>query len=140
MSRWFGVTVLVATFAFCGYILWRLAPKPGLNEAIKVHRSPAEVEVVQRDLCAFALAESKYWYERGHYASFDELRSHEKLNLPPDGRWPYIYVLHNSTPEGFVIAAVSGEMSVEPRILTVDEQLQVQTQGKPRRVWPCGTE
>jgi hypothetical protein len=140
MSRWFGIGVLVATFAFCGYILWRLAPKPHQNEAIKVHRTPAEVEVVQRDLCAFALAESEYRHKTGHYASFDELRAKGSPSLPPDGRWPYVYVLHDSTQEGFMIAAVSGEMSVEPRILTVDEQLQVQTQGKPRRVWACAVE
>jgi hypothetical protein len=140
MSRRFGIIVLVLTFAFCGYIAWRLAPKPRPNEAIKVHRIPAELEVVQRDLCSLALAESEFRHKTGHYASFDELRSDSKLKLPPEGRWPYVYVLHDSTPDGFVIAAVSGEMNIEPRILVVDEQLQVQTRGKPRHVYSCAVE
>jgi hypothetical protein len=140
MSRRFGILVLVGTFAFCGYILWRLVPKPRPNEAIKVHRTPAEVEVVQRDLCALALAESDYRHKNGRYASFEELRTKGKSSLPPEGRWPYVYVLRDSSPQGFVIAAVSGEMNVEPRILTVDEQLQVQTRGKARRVWSCSVE
>lgn len=140
MSRRFGIVVLVLTFAYCGYILWRLVPAPKPNEAVKVHRSPADVEVVQQDLCALALAESDFRHKTGRYASFDELRLNHKLNLPPTGRWPYVYVLHDSTPEGFVIAAVSGEMNVEPRILTVDEQLQVQSRSKPRRVYSCAVE
>jgi hypothetical protein len=139
MSRRFGIVVLVLTFAYCGFILWRMAPKPRQNEAIKIRRIATDINTVQRDLCSFALAESEFRHTMGRYASFDELRSNGKLKLPPDGRWPYTYVLHDSTPEGFVIAAVSGEMNVEPRILTVDEQLQVQSRSKPPRIYSCET-
>lgn len=132
--------MLVLTFAYCGYILWRLAPKPRPNEAIKIHRVPADIEVVQRDLCAFAVAESTFRSKTGHYASFHQLRSDGKMNLPPDVRWPYVYVMQDSTPSRFVIAAVSGEINVKPHVLTVDEQLQVQSRGRPRRVWACVAE
>ena len=137
MSRRFGIIVLVLTFAYCGYILWRLAPKPRPNEAIKIRRTMADIESVQRDLCDLALAESDFRHKTGRYASFNELRSNGSAKLPPDGRWPYIYVLRDSTRQGFVIAAVSGEMNVEPHILTVDEQLQVQSRGKPNRIYAC---
>jgi len=137
MSRRFGIIVLVLTFAYCGYILWRLAPKPHPNEAIKIRRVATDINTVQRDLCDFALAESDFRHKTGRYASIEELRSNGKAKLPPDGRYPYIYVLHDSSPQGFVIAAVSGQMNTDPRILTVDEQLQVQSRGKPNRIYPC---
>lgn len=128
--------MLVFAFAYASYILWRLAPHRESALLIKPHPK-ANIDIVQHDLCALAGAELRYQHATGHYASLNELRFDGKLQFT-DARWPYIYVLELPTPDRFTIRAVAGEpVQNLPSMLTIDDQMQVQTRTRPPQIYPC---
>lgn len=129
--------MLVFAFAYAGFILWRLIPHREVAMRIRPHPN-ASIESVQRDLCSLAGAELRYQRLTGHYASFHELRSEGKSQLPPDSRWPYLYVLEMPAPDQFTIRAVAGEPVPNlPSMLSIDDQMQVQARSKPPQIYPC---
>ena len=128
--------MLVLTFAYAGFILWRIVPHHETALRIKAHPN-ANLDSVQHDLCALAGAELHYQRLTGHYASLHELRADGKVQFT-DSRWPYIYVLEMPTPDRFTIRAVAGEPVPNlPSMLTIDDQMQVQARTKPPRIYPC---
>jgi hypothetical protein len=137
MSRHFGIVALVIAFAWCGFLGWLFTARPMQTPPPRIP-AVANIESVQRDLCSLAVAEVDFHRTAGRYASFHELRSNGKLALPPDSRWPYLYVLHAPTLEEFSITAVSANPTVDsPRLLIVDDQMQVQIRTRPPRVYGC---
>jgi len=129
--------VLALTFFYVGFILYRLIPHHQASVSLP-RRNRADIDSVQRDLCSLAAAEVRIQHLTGHFASLHDLRSDGKTSLPPDSRWPYIYVLDTPTSDEFTIRAVSAEPTGDlPPIFTIDEQMQVQTHTKPPRIYAC---
>jgi hypothetical protein len=137
MSRFVGIVALVIAFGWGGFVLWRVW-MPGAQNGLPDRPKPiASIQTVQRDLCSLAKAELDHRHLTGHYATLSELRSVGKAGLP-DSRWPYVYVLNFPTAGRFVITAVSlTPIEGQPRVLQVDEQMQVQSRSRPSRVYPC---
>ena len=128
--------MLAFTFAYAGFILWKISPQRQTVIAIKPHPN-VNLDSVQRDLCALAGAELHYQRLTGHYASLHDLRSDGKLQFT-DARWPYLYVLEMPSPDRFTIRAVASETIPNlPSMLTIDDQMQVQTRTKPPHIYPC---
>lgn len=137
MSRRFGILVLVLTFAYVGFVVSRLLPHHEAALRIRAHPN-ANLASVQHDLCGLAQAELRYQRLTGHYTSLHQLRSDRKSPLPPDSRWPYLYVLEMPSPDRFTIRAVAGEPAPNlPSMLSIDDQMQVQSRTKPAQIYPC---
>jgi hypothetical protein len=140
MSRLVGIVALVIAFGWSGFLLYRLATsRPPREAQIQLKPKPiANVEIIQRDLCSLAQAELEYQHSTGQYATLQELHSDGRPALPPDFRWPYTYVLQLPTPDRFVITAVSlTPIESQPRVLQIDDQMQVQTRTHPPQVYAC---
>ena len=55
-----------------------------------------------------------------------------------DSRWPYRYVLYQATRNKFLILAVSqAPIENQPRVMQIDDQMQVQYRTRPPRTYPC---
>ena len=140
MSRLVGIVALVIAFAWSGFILYRFA-SPRVPEESKIQLQPkpiANLSAVQQDLCSLAQAELDYRHLTGRYAEIRELTNERRTNVS-DSRWPYTYMLY-LPPESnrFLIVAVSlTPIESQPRVLQIDEQLQVQTRTRPQQVYAC---
>jgi hypothetical protein len=140
MSRLVGIVALVIAFGWSGFILWRLANQRTPQD-VKVQLQPkpiANIETVQRDLCSLAQAEVDYRHLTGRYAEIHELANERRTEVP-DSRWPYSYMLY-LPPESsrFLIVAVSlTPIETQPRVLQIDDQMQVQSRSHPPQVYPC---
>jgi|SRR4051812_34058220 hypothetical protein len=139
MSRLVGIVALVIAFTLSALVLYRLAPPPSPQKVqINLRAKPiASIDSVQHDLCTLAQAEIDHQHSTGRYANLHELKSAADTSLP-SSRWPYTYVLHLPSPDEFVITAVSlTPIDTQPRVLQIDEQLQVQTRTRPQQVFAC---
>jgi hypothetical protein len=140
MSRLVGIVALVIAFGWSGFILWRFA-NPRVPEETKIQLQPkpiANIEAVQHDLCSLAHAELDYQHLTGRYAEIHELVNERRTEVS-DLRWPYRYMLY-LPPESnrFLIVAVSlTPIETQPRVLQIDDQLQVQTRTHPPQVFAC---
>lgn len=140
MSRLVGIVALVIAFGWAGFLAWRLL-KPHVHHESRISLQPkpiATIETVGEDLCTLAHAEVDYQHLTGRYAAINQLQQEGRVTVP-DSRWPYIYVLHlPSTGNRFLIVAVSlTPIESQPRVLQIDDQLQVQTRTHPPRVFAC---
>jgi hypothetical protein len=139
MSRLVGIVALVIAFGWSGYLVYRLTSRRLPQKAqISLQPKPvASIKAVQLDLCTLAQAELKHQHATGHYANLHELKANGDTSLP-DSRWPYTYVLHLPTPDQFVITAVSlTPIESQPRVLQIDDQLQVQARTRPPQIFAC---
>lgn len=143
MSRLVGIIALVIAFGWSGFLLYRLA-KPHVAEQAQITLTPkpvASVQVVQRDLCSLAQAELDYRHLTGNYAEIKELIEERHIAVP-DMRWPYRYMLYlPPSADRFLIVAVSlTPIESQPRVLQIDDQMQVQSRTRPPQIYPCENE
>jgi hypothetical protein len=139
MSRVVGIVALVIAFGWAGFLLYRIAgPRVPRQAQIMIKPKPvAGIESVQHDLCSLAQAELDYRHVTGRYAEVQELVN-DRTDVS-DSRWPYTYMLY-LPPESsrFLIVAVSlTPIASQPRVLQIDDQLQVQTRTRPPQVYSC---
>jgi hypothetical protein len=140
MSRLVGIVALVIAFGWSGLILWRFA-NPRVPEETQIQLQPkpiANIDAVQRDLCSLAQAELDYRHLTGGYAEIHEL-ANERRTTVSDVRWPYRYMLY-LPPESnrfFIVAVSLTPIETQPRVLQIDDQLQVQTRTHPPQVFAC---
>lgn len=143
MSRLVGVVALIIAFGWSGFILYRLAA-PRVPDRAQITLTPkpvASVEVVRRDLCSLAQAELDYRHLTGNYAEIKGLIEERHVGVP-DLRWPYRYMLYlPPSADRFLIVAVSlTPIDSQPRVLQIDDQMQVQSRTRPPQIYPCESE
>lgn len=122
-----GIMVLAITFAFLGFLGWRLTRHS--QTYVAPREGPlADVNAVKADLCHLFLAERDYFRATGAYATEQELRSNGSRFLS-SSRSPYQYSLYVSPESDFmmIVATGYGTLKNRPAGVTVDMNGQVCT-------------
>ncbi|MCU1286320.1 MAG: hypothetical protein JWO13_2670 [Acidobacteriales bacterium] len=91
-------------------------------------KSTIESVGVRSDLMAIANAERRRLASDGKYVSLEDLRSNGDISMPSNKRGFYTYAVEVTENSFRVTATYSGNDPSAPRLLSVDQNMQVVTE------------